>query len=188
MSDNRPVCYANERLFIVIDDLVTHALYTQCSIFLSLFCFLLFSDDLQNRDHCWNTASLCDKNRTEGQQRKDNNSLGGSGIGILRRVHRCLSSGAIPIPASMTIASSSSTLHPDTEPTFYQSYSCDDLYLVSDLLPCRSSATRVVASVDSISEQQESERPDSDEQPYDDLVLQEIDLTNPAEVVCTVCS
>lgn len=122
---------------------------------------------MQNREHCWNTASLCDKNPTEGQHRKD--SLGG--MAILRRVHRCLSSGAIPIP--MAIA----TIHPEAEPTFYQSYSCDDLYLVSDL-----SSNCVV---DSITEQ--PERPELDEQQpvADQLVQQEID---PAQVVCTICS
>ena len=119
------------------------------------------SDDLQNREHCWNTASLCDKNRKEGQQQlkatssgsKGGGSRGGSAIGILHRVHRCLSSSAIPIPASMTIASpslaSSSAPLPASEPaTFYQSYSCDDLYLASDLSPS-------VDRVDPISEQSE---------------------------------
>lgn len=159
---------------------------TLCFTRLFFFFFLKNSDDLQNREHCWNRASLCDKNRTtEGQQQLNSNGRGGSGgIGILRRVHRCLSSGAIPIPASMTIASPSN-LHPATEPTtFYQSYSCDDLYLVSDL-----------TQQPPISEQQE-EPPDSpptaDRRPRrqpeeaNELVFQEIDLTNPSDAVCTV--
>lgn len=110
---------------------------------------------------------------------KENNSLAGSGIGILRRVHRCLSSGAIPIPASMTISTSSNQHGPSAEPsTFYQSYSCDDLYLVSDLTPNRSVA------VESITEVQEPERSDSTHQENEDeIVFQEVDLGNPAQAV-----
>lgn len=132
---------------------------------------LLFSDDLQNREHCWNTASLCDKNPTEGQHRSKESLAGG--MAILRRVHRCLSSGAIPIP--MTVA----TLDPEAEPTFYQSYSCDDLYLVSDLSP-----NRVVDSITQQPERLELDEQQHQQQPVAE-VLHEID---PAQVVCTVCS
>ncbi|XP_032778702.2 uncharacterized protein LOC116917368 [Daphnia magna] len=143
-------------------------------------------DELQNREHCWNAASLCDKNEIGEQQPRQDNSSNRSGrgnaIGILRRVRRCLSTGAIPIPASMTIARSSSTLppKPTTEPTFYQSYSCDDLYLVSDLTPGKFNSSEPIT-------EQEHEFAVADERQQPDgeasgLVFHDISLGNPIDV------
>ena len=127
---------------------------------------------MQNREHCWNTASLCDKKEAEEQKlsrgsniNSNNENLRGNGIAILRRVHRCLSSGAIPIPASMTIAPTS---HPNaSEPTFYQSYSCDDLYLASDLTPAGTNLS--VSSQPIIQEGQQDQ--EADELVFDDVQL-----------------
>ena len=156
----------------------------------------MYRDELQNREHCWNTASLCDKKETEGKQlsRGSNNnsssqSLRGSGIAILRRVHRCLSSGAIPIPASMPIATPTSlspTLQTNTtEPAFYQSYSCDDLYLASDLTPGRifSNLTEPITEQQCespVSEDGQQQQQQSDQEADDELVFDEIYLDNPA--------
>lgn len=150
--------------------------------------FANLRDELQNREHCWNAASLCDKNEIGEQQPRQDNSSNRSGrgnaIGILRRVRRCLSTGAIPIPASMTIARSSSTLPPKTttEPTFYQSYSCDDLYLVSDLTPGKFNSSEPIT-------EQEHEFAVADERQQPDgeasgLVFHDISLGNPIDVVC----
>ncbi|EFX75379.1 hypothetical protein DAPPUDRAFT_107853 [Daphnia pulex] len=156
-------------------------------------------DELQNREHCWNTASLCDKGEAEGQQLRrgsNNNSSGrslrGSGIAILRRVHRCLSSGAIPIPASMPIATPTSlSLQPTTVagPAFYQSYSCDDLYLASDLTPGRnfSSSSEPIAEQQCETPTPSAEEDGREQQPdqeaaadADELVFEGINLDNPA--------
>lgn len=168
---------------------------------------IMYRDELQNREHCWNTASLCDKKETEGQQlrRGSNNnsssrSLRGSGIAILRRVHRCLSSGAIPIAASMPIATPTSlspTLQSNTtEPAFYQSYSCDDLYLASDLTPGRSFSNLTEPITEQqcespVSEDGQQQQQQSDQEADDELVFDDINLGNPAgesEVCSSSCS
>ncbi|XP_046644583.1 uncharacterized protein LOC124329539 isoform X2 [Daphnia pulicaria] len=158
-------------------------------------------DELQNREHCWNTASLCDKGEAEGQQQlrrgSNNNSSGrslrGSGIAILRRVRRCLSSGAIPIAASMPIATptSLSLLQPTTAagPAFYQSYSCDDLYLASDMTPGRnfSSSSEPIAEQQCETPTPSAEEDGREQQPdqeaaadADEVVFEGINLDNPA--------
>lgn len=162
---------------------------------------------MQNREHCWNTASLCDKGEAEGQQLRrgsNNNSSGrnlrGSGIAILRRVRRCLSSGAIPIAASMPIATptSLSLLQPTAAagPAFYQSYSCDDLYLASDLTPGRnfSSSSEPIAEQQCETPTPSAEEDGREQQPdqeaatdADELVFEGIHLDNPAASTETVC-
>lgn len=152
--------------------------------------FINLRDELQNREHCWNAASLCDNKETDGKQQRrntENSSTqngGESAIGILRRVRRCLSTGAIPIPASMTIrrTSLSPTLPPTvTEPNFYQSYSCEDLYLVSDLPPGKFNSSEPIT-------EQEREFPAADGRRQSDegtdAVFHDINLGNPIDVVC----
>lgn len=82
------------------------------------------------------------------------------------------------------MASPPSNLHPATDPTtFYQSYSCDDLYLVSDVSP--STGRPVRQSITEQKEEEEADLPQAAPAADDELVVQEI--TNPSEAVCTIC-
>ena len=91
----------------------------------------------------------------------------------------------MPIATPTSLSSQPTT----TEPAFYQSYSCDDLYLASDLTPGRN----FYNSSEPISKQH-CETPTStedgrDQQPDqeadDELVFEGINLGNPAtETVC----
>jgi hypothetical protein len=80
-----------------------------------------------------------------------------------------------------------------SEPTFYQSYSCDDLYLASDLTPGRSFSN----STEPINEQEcetptteDGQQQSSDQEADDELVFDEINLGDPAAVteVCKIVS
>ncbi len=96
----------------------------------------------------------------------------------------------------MPIATPTSlSLQPPTtaEPAFYQSYSCDDLYLASDLTPGRNFSS----SSEPIAEQQcetptpaeengRGQQPDQETADANELVFERINLNNPAatETVC----
>lgn len=103
-------------------------------------CLFRFRDELQLREP---GLKECDDTNEQDEEvtkrrRKDSSGSGGT-MGILRRAYRCISSGAIPTPAdnrqSASGKSTAATSVPPAEPddsSYYQSYSCDDLYLAAE--------------------------------------------------------